>query len=129
MSTNVKHKQKLTTLDVTAEVASLRAKLVGKRLSNIYDLDKKNYLFKIGGGEDKEVLHVNVGIHFNTTLKEYDKKMIPSGFTMKLRKNLKSKRVESIEQLGVERVVRIQFGSGEATYYLFLEFYSKVDKL
>lgn len=100
--------------------------LLTARLANIYDIDKKNYLLKIGNGEDKEVLHVEVGVHFNTTLQEYDKKTIPSGMVMRMRKNLKSKRVEAIDQLGVERVVRIQFGSGEATVYLFLEFYAKV---
>ena len=74
------------------------------------------------------MLHIEVGIHFNTTLQEYDKKTIPSGMVMRMRKNLKSKRVESIEQIGVERVVRIQFGSGEATVFLFLEFYAKVGR-
>lgn len=80
----------------------------------------------MGSGEDKEVIHIEVGIRFNTSLADYDKKTIPSGLTMRMRKHLKSKRIEAIDQLGVERVVRIQLGSGEATYYLFLEFYAKV---
>jgi predicted ribosome quality control (RQC) complex YloA/Tae2 family protein len=72
------------------------------------------------------VLHIEIGTRFNTVLQDFEKKTIPSGLTMKLRKNLKSKRVESIEQIGVERVIRIQFGSGEATMFVFLEFYAKV---
>lgn len=121
----VKYKQKLTTLDVASQVAALKAKLLGKRLSNIYDLDKKTYLFKIGSGEEKEVLLIEVGTRFHTTLHEFDKKTIPSGLTMRMRRHLKSKRVEAIEQLGAERVIKLQFGSGEATYYMFLEFYAK----
>jgi predicted ribosome quality control (RQC) complex YloA/Tae2 family protein len=40
-----------------------------------------------------------------------DKKEIPSGFTMKFRKFLRSKRLESVRQVGVERVVVFTFGS------------------
>jgi predicted ribosome quality control (RQC) complex YloA/Tae2 family protein len=45
---------------------------------------------------------------------------------MKLRKHLKSRRLESIEQLGIDRIVDLQFGSGEAAYHLIVELYDKV---
>lgn len=44
----------------------------------------------------------------------------------KLRKHLKSRRLESIEQLGIDRIVNLQFGSGEAAYHLIVELYDKV---
>lgn len=49
---------------------------------------------------------------------------MPSGFTMKFRKYLRSKRLEDIKQIGVERVVILTFGSGEATNHVILEMYS-----
>jgi predicted ribosome quality control (RQC) complex YloA/Tae2 family protein len=39
---------------------------------------------------------------------------------------LKSRRLESIQQLGIDRIVDMQFGSGEAAYHLIVELYDKV---
>ncbi len=47
-------------------------------------------------------------------------------FEIQLRKHLKSRRLESIEQLGIDRIVDLQFGSGEAAYHLIVELYDKV---
>lgn len=51
---------------------------------------------------------------------------MPSGFTMKFRKYIRSKRLEDIKQIGVERVVVLTFGSGEMTNHIILELYSSV---
>lgn len=49
-------------------------------------------------------------------------------FTMllKCRKHLKSRRLVHIRQLGVDRVVDLQFGSEEAAYHLIVELYDRV---
>ena len=44
---------------------------------------------------------------------------------MQLRKHLKNKRLESITQLGVDRVVDLCFGSGEAANHLLVEVYDR----
>lgn len=44
---------------------------------------------------------------------------------MKLRKHLKNKRLESLQQLGNDRIISLQFGTGDASYYLILELYDK----
>lgn len=44
---------------------------------------------------------------------------------MKLRKHLKNKRLEYIRQLGVDRIIDIQFGSGEVAYHVILELYDR----
>ncbi len=49
----------------------------------------------------------------------------PSNFTLKLRKHLRTRRLEAISQLGVDRIVRLTFGSGEATMHVILEFYAQ----
>jgi predicted ribosome quality control (RQC) complex YloA/Tae2 family protein len=44
---------------------------------------------------------------------------------MKFRKFLRSKRLEDIRQVGVERVVIFTFGTGEFQNHLILELYSQ----
>jgi predicted ribosome quality control (RQC) complex YloA/Tae2 family protein len=50
---------------------------------------------------------------------------IPSGFTMKLRKHLRSKKLDKIEQVGIDRVVKLTFGAeGANAFHLLIEFYA-----
>ncbi len=55
-----------------------------------------------------------------------DKPDTPSNFTLKLRKHVRTRRLEDVRQLGVDRIVDFTFGSGEATYHIILELYSQV---
>ncbi len=53
----------------------------------------------------------------------------PNNFAQKLRKHLKSLFVDSVEQIGVERVMKISFrgadpNNKEFLYSIFIEFYS-----
>jgi predicted ribosome quality control (RQC) complex YloA/Tae2 family protein len=48
----------------------------------------------------------------------------PSNFCLKLRKHLRTRRLEDVRQLGVDRVVDLVFGSGEAACHLILEMYA-----
>lgn len=50
----------------------------------------------------------------------------PSNFTLKLRKHLRTRRLDEVKQLGVDRVVDFSFGTGEACYHLILELYAQV---
>lgn len=42
-----------------------------------------------------------------------------------MRKHLKNKRLESLTQIGVDRMIDLQFGSGEAAYHIILELYDR----
>mmetsp|Transcript_7206 Transcript_7206/g.6483 ORF Transcript_7206/g.6483 Transcript_7206/m.6483 type:complete len:96 (-) Transcript_7206:79-366(-) len=92
-----KVKTRFTALDVTAMVASLRKKLLGTRVNNIYDLNTKTYVFKLTRSEQKEFLILESGIRFHTTTASTEKNKIPSPFAMKLRKYLRGRRFENIE--------------------------------
>ncbi len=65
------------------------------------------------------------GARLHTTEFEWPKNPAPSGFSMKLRKHINNKRLESLEQLGVDRVVDLTFGSGDAAYHVILELYDR----
>lgn len=42
------------------------------------------------------------------------------------RKHLKTRRLVSVSQLGIDRIVDLQFGSEQAAYHLILELYDRV---
>lgn len=43
-----------------------------------------------------------------------------------MRKHLRGRRLEKIEQLAIDRIVDLQFGSNEAAYHIILEMYDRV---
>lgn len=49
---------------------------------------------------------------------------MPSGFSMKLRKHIRTQRLEDVRQVGMDRVVDFKFGSGEASNHVILELYA-----
>ncbi|XP_050068420.1 ribosome quality control complex subunit NEMF homolog [Anopheles maculipalpis] len=117
-------KTRFNTYDVVCSVTELQ-KLIGMRVNQIYDIDNKTYLIRLARNEEKVVLLMESGLRFHTTSFEWPKNVAPSGFTMKMRKHLKNKRLESLQQLGVDRIVDFQFGSGEAAYHIILELYDR----
>jgi predicted ribosome quality control (RQC) complex YloA/Tae2 family protein len=82
-------------------------------------------LARSGEDGDKVLLLVESGSRLHTVPAMPPKADTPSNFSLKLRKHVRSRRVESIRQLGVDRVVQITFGTGDATYHLLLEFYAQ----
>ncbi|KAL5284694.1 NEMF family protein [Megaselia abdita] len=118
-------KIRFNTYDIVSAVTELKEKLVGLRVNQIYDIDNKTYLIRLQQSETKHVLLLESGIRFHTTSFEWPKNVAPSGFTMKLRKHLKNKRLEKMEQLGVDRIVDFQFGMNEAAYHVILELYDR----
>ncbi|KAF0296435.1 Nuclear export mediator factor Nemf [Amphibalanus amphitrite] len=118
-------KSKFTTVDIIAMVAELNERLAGMRVVQVYDTDHKTYLFKLQRPEQKAVLLLESGARIHATEYEWPKNPAPSGFSMKLRKHIRNKRLESIRQLGVDRVVDLQFGSGEVAHHVILELYDR----
>ena len=126
-------KNRFSTLDLIAILPELNDKLKGMRVSQVYDVDHKTYLFKLSktantsSNEEssKSLLLIESGIRIHLTEYEWPKSNSPSGFTMKLRKHLNNKRIEHITQLGIDRIIDIQFGSNEASYHVIVELYDR----
>ncbi|KAG8013295.1 Nuclear export mediator factor Nemf [Nibea albiflora] len=95
-------KTRFTTVDIRAVIAEINAK-----------------------PDSKAVLLVESGTRIHSTDFEWPKNMMPSGFAMKCRKHLKSRRLTQVKQLGIDRIVDIQFGSDEAAYHLIVELYDR----
>ncbi|XP_044022518.1 nuclear export mediator factor Nemf-like isoform X1 [Siniperca chuatsi] len=118
-------KTRFTTVDIRAVVAEINANYIGMRVNNVYDIDNKTYLIRLQMPDSKAVLLVESGIRLHSTDFEWPKNMMPSGFAMKCRKHLKTRRLTQVKQLGIDRIVDIQFGSDEAAYHLIIELYDR----
>lgn len=117
-------KSRFNSTDLVVVVSELKD-VIGMRLSQVYDIDHKTYLFRLARQEEKCTLLIESGIRIHKTDYEWPKSVAPHGFTMKLRKHLKNKRIEAINQLGVDRIIDMQFGINEACYHVIIEFYDK----
>ncbi|CAI0467581.1 unnamed protein product [Linum tenue] len=125
-------KVRMNTADVAAEVKCLR-RLIGMRCSNVYDLTPKTYVFKLmnssgqteSGESEKVLLLMESGVRLHTTAYVRDKSNTPSGFTLKLRKHIRTRRLEDVRQLGYDRIILFQFGLGANAHYVILELYAQ----
>ncbi|MCO5552035.1 hypothetical protein L7F22_005544 [Adiantum nelumboides] len=105
--------------------------LLEDSLITIYS--SQTYVFKFmkssgvteSGESEKILLLVESGTRLHTTAFARDKSLTPSGFTLKLRKHIRTKRLEDVRQFGMDRVVDFQFGLGEGAYHIILELYAQ----
>ncbi|XP_067470744.1 ribosome quality control complex subunit NEMF-like isoform X2 [Thunnus thynnus] len=118
-------KTRFTTVDIRAVIAEINANYIGMRVNNVYDIDNKTYLIRLQKPDNKAVLLIESGTRIHSTDFEWPKNMMPSGFAMKCRKHLKTRRLTQVKQLGMDRIVDIQFGSDEAAYHLIVELYDR----
>uniref|UniRef100_A0A3B4Y159 Ribosome quality control complex subunit NEMF n=1 Tax=Seriola lalandi dorsalis TaxID=1841481 RepID=A0A3B4Y159_SERLL len=119
-------KTRFATVDIRAVIAEIDANYIGMRVNNVYDIDNKTYLIRLQKPDSKAVLLIESGTRIHSTDFEWPKNMMPSGFAMKCRKHLKTRRLTQVKQLGIDRIVDIQFGSDEAAYHLIIELYDRV---
>uniref|UniRef100_A0A1I8IR07 Nuclear export mediator factor NEMF n=1 Tax=Macrostomum lignano TaxID=282301 RepID=A0A1I8IR07_9PLAT len=122
-------KARFTTLDIVAVVAEISQSCIGLRVSNVYDINNKTYLIRLSKPDHKVTLLFESGIRLHITDFDWPKNITPSGFSMKLRKHIKNKRLEQIQLVGIDRIVRLQFGTGEWTFHLIVELYDKGNAL
>ncbi|KAM7535365.1 hypothetical protein Aperf_G00000100439 [Anoplocephala perfoliata] len=120
-------KARFETFDVIAIVSELKRSIVGCRLVNAYDANNKTYMLKLSSSafDDKPVLLIESGVRMHLTSFSWPKNAMPLGFTMKLRKHIKNKKISNIQQLGIDRIVDITFGFEEYAYHLIVELYGR----
>jgi predicted ribosome quality control (RQC) complex YloA/Tae2 family protein len=113
-----------TTHDIYVMVLEMQ-KFIGYRVLNIYDINNKTICIKFNDNNSiKKYLLIESSSKFYMLNNFSSVKDFPSSFSSKLRKHINNKRVESIKQLNMDRVVDFQFGTGELAYHLICEFYA-----
>uniref|UniRef100_A0A7S2ZV77 NFACT RNA-binding domain-containing protein n=2 Tax=Rhodosorus marinus TaxID=101924 RepID=A0A7S2ZV77_9RHOD len=75
-------------------------------------------------GWQKVLLLIESGIRVHTTLFDREKGDAPSGFTAKMRKHLRNKRLGGIEQVMSDRTINLVFTSSSETCHLVIELYA-----
>ena len=116
-------KQRMTALDIRAAVNEMRSSIVGLRVANIYDLNNRLYVLKLSKAEMKKHLIMEAGHRCHLSDWKRDKNALPSHFCLRLRKFLRTKRIEGVRQLGADRIIDIQCGLRENALHLIVEFY------
>ncbi|KMZ78375.1 hypothetical protein PVIIG_01153 [Plasmodium vivax India VII] len=116
-------KQRLTALDIRAIITLCRNIIVGCVVTNIYNISNKIYVLKCSKKEQKYFFLVEAEKRIHITEWKREKDVMPSAFTMKLRKHLRSRKITNISQLGGDRVVDIQFGFDDKACHLIVELY------
>lgn len=118
-------KSRMTVVDVRAMVHQVRQSVLGYRMANVYDVNNKTYLLKMSSpGTDKVILVIESGVRFHTTRFERSKSQMPSGFSMKLRKHLRTRRLNDVRQLGLDRVLDLTFGANKTAHHIIVEYYA-----
>lgn len=116
--------KQLSSLDMYFVLKELKD-LEGSKVDRIYNNGKEELyvqLYKSNAG--KKILRIIVGkAIFLTGEKSVDEK--PSGFCMGVRKHFEGKFLDSVEQLGPERIFKFVFKAKDETKKLYLEFFGK----
>ncbi|KAK3002827.1 hypothetical protein RJ639_018858, partial [Escallonia herrerae] len=107
--------------------------LLGPKNSSILCVVLQTYVFKLmnssgvteSGESEKVLLLMESGVRLHTTAYLRDKSNTPSGFTLKLRKHIRTRRLEDVRQLGYDRIILFQFGLGANMHYVILELYAQ----
>ncbi|CBF70228.1 putative DUF814 domain protein [Aspergillus nidulans FGSC A4] len=115
-------KQRYSSLDVQVISKELASELVGLRVSNIYDLSTRIFLFKVAKPDHRKQLIVDSGFRCHVTQYSRATAATPSGFVSRLRKYLKSRRITSVTQIGTDRIIDFSFSDG--MYHMLLEFFA-----
>lgn len=118
-------RQRMTALDIKASVDELRSTVLGMRLQNVYDLNPKLYLLKFVQSDRKVYVLIECGVRIHITTFTRDKPKVPAQFTLKLRKHVRSWRLDAVDQVGFDRSVDFRFGTGEGSHHFVVEFYAK----
>ncbi|KAJ5103160.1 hypothetical protein N7532_003689 [Penicillium argentinense] len=115
-------KQRFSSIDVKVITQELAAELVNLRVSNIYDLSSRIFLFKLAKPDHRRQLIVDSGFRTHVTHYSRTAATAPSPFVTRLRKFLKSRRITGVAQIGTDRIIDISFSDG--AYHMFLEFFA-----
>jgi len=116
--------KQISSLELYFLVKELKT-LENSRVDRIYNSGKGEIYIKLHKSSfGKKILRIIVSkVMFLTDTKSVDEK--PSGFTLLLRKHLEGKFLDSIEQLGPERILKLVFKSNFELKQLYLEFFGK----
>lgn len=115
----LKQKTSMTSFDVAASINEMKGGLVGSRLTNIYSVGGGLLLRFKGAGEHRVMAVPGERVH--VTRIDIAEKGMPSPVVMGIRKHVRDAVLESIEQLGFDRIAVFRLRRGGTRYSLVVE--------
>jgi predicted ribosome quality control (RQC) complex YloA/Tae2 family protein len=117
-------KEEITSFDLALLISELNARIVGARISNIYQINFKTLLLKLRKPSQPRIhLLIEAGRRLDTTSYIHEKPKRPPPFCMALRKYLRNGVIEGIKQHEFERIVTIQVSTGQGMFRLVSELF------
>jgi len=116
-------------LEINVVVNEIKQQLLGLRVINVYSINKRTYLIKLSGTNahfpttTKQYLLIESGVRLHLTNFEREIDSTPNGLATTIRRQLKGKTLANIEQGGLDRVVRLEFGIGQTAFNIFVELF------
>ncbi len=107
----LKRKESMTVFDIAAIVKWANERLRGLRLTNIYMVENVFLLRFKHGGKDLRVA-IEPGKRIHPTSYDVVEKAMPPPLVMAIRKRVRGVVLDSVEQLGFDRVVVLRFANG-----------------
>ncbi len=119
----MKRREMLTALDVLALARELDARLKGAFVDKVHQLAPDDVLFKVNikGERGKSNLLVMGGQRAYVTALEVESPPSPSSFAAGMRKRLANAVIESVQQVGFDRMLSIRFGKAGSSFDLMVE--------
>ncbi len=100
--------------------------LAGAKVDKIFETGKDEFYIRVHKtGLGKRILRIALPSLFYISSLKKDSSGHPGGFCMFLRKKLANARVAAIDQLRMERIVKLRFEAKEESYMLVLELFGK----
>lgn len=117
-------KTKFATIDLCAVIHDLTA-LKSMRVVNVYNINSKTFLIKLQKPNNKAFILFESGIRIHRTSFDWPKAVFPSSFSMKFRKHINQKRLTNVSQVGMDRIIDLQFGDEERICHVIVELYDR----
>lgn len=112
-------KASMSNFDLFFLIPELKDRIVGKVIDNVYQISDDTFVIKMRPGNVELLLQPGRRIHITNYAIKKPKE--PTAFCMALRRRLVDSRVSGIEQVGFERILKIDLERGREALRLYVE--------
>jgi len=115
-------KKVMTSVDVAAVVLELKLTIVGSRVRNIYQINRKTLILKLYKPNEPTLqLLIEAGKRLHLTSYVEKKPVRPPAFCMALRKYVRNSVIVDVQQYMFERIVVITMKTGKGNFQMVIE--------
>jgi predicted ribosome quality control (RQC) complex YloA/Tae2 family protein len=118
-------KSQLSGFEVSYVVKEFQ-EIVGGRIDKIFHTKKNEMFFRFYSNRvGKSFIRISLPSLIFLSAKKPDIEREPGSFCMTLRKYVSGLKIEAVEQIGMERLVKFTFSSATEQFFMYVELFSK----